>query len=98
MNDEKEKKLFSLMAANRHEAFWQRQKKEILARTSAAPSHRKAWLLAPAAAAAALLFFVVRPQAPAPVPENQLVSTAFLEHLDLLDDMDVLEAVPENEL
>ena len=98
MNEEKEKELLSLLAVKRHEAFWQRQKREILARAGAAPSHRKAWLLASAAAAAALFFFISRPQAPAPVPVAQLVSTAFLEHLDMLDDMDVLEAVPENEL
>jgi len=98
MNDDKEKRLISLLAVRRHEAFWQRQEKEILAAAAGRPSHRKAWLLAPAAALAALLFFTAKPQTPAPAPENQLVSTAFLEHLDLLDDMDVLEAVPENEL
>lgn len=97
MNEDKEKKLISLLAVRRHDAFWQRQEKEILAAAAGRPSHRKAWLLAPAAALAALLFFTGRPQTPAPAPEN-LVSTAFLEHLDLLDDMDVLEAVPENEL
>lgn len=97
MNEDKEKELISLLAVRRHEAFWQRQKKEILASSCARPSHRKAWILAPAAALAALLFFTGRPQTPAPAPES-LVSTAFLEHLDLLDDMDVLEAVPENEL
>jgi hypothetical protein len=98
MNDEKEKKLFSLMAARRHEAFWQRQKKEILAAAAGAPSRRTTWLLAPVAALSAMLFFAVKPQTPAPAPETQLVSAAFLENLDLLDDMDVLEAVPENEL
>jgi len=97
MNEDKEKKLISLLAVRRHEAFWQRQEKEILAAVAGRPSHRKAWLLAPAAALAALLFFTSRPQTPAPSPES-LVSTAFLEHLDMLDDMDVLEAVPENEL
>lgn len=97
MNEDKEKKLISLMAVRRHDAFWQRQEKEILAAAAGRPSHRKAWLLAPAAALAALLFFTGRPQTPVPAPEN-LVSTAFLEHLDMLDDMDVLEAVPENEL
>jgi hypothetical protein len=98
MNDEKEKALFSLMAVRRHEAFWQRQKKEILAAASGVPAHRKVWLLAPAGVLAALVFFAVRPHSPAPDPENRLVSAAFLEHLDMLDDMDVLESVPEKEL
>jgi len=97
MNEEKEKKLFSLLAAKRSEAFWTRQKAGILA-AAGRPRLSAAWLLAPAAAAAALLLlFFPRPAHFTP-PEEAAVSTAFLEHIDLLDDMDVLEAVPEDKL
>ena len=97
MNEEKEKKLYSLLAAKRPEVFWARQKAAILAGTSIRrPSI--AWLLAPAAAAAALLLFFFPKYAHFSPPEEAAVSTAFLEHIDLLDDMDVIEAVPEDEL
>lgn len=94
-DDEKEKKLLSLMAAPRPEAFWARQKAGII---SAAAVHgaSRAWVLAPAAAAV-LLVLLAKPRV-APPPPEAAVSTAFLEHLDMLDDMDVLEAVPEDEL
>ena len=99
-DEEKEKKLISLFAPLRSEAFWARQKAEIMA---AAGETRgltsRAWLLAPAAAMAALLVVVlVRGPREARVEETQIVSTAFLENLDLLDDMDVLEAVTEEDL
>lgn len=100
MNDEeKEKKLVSLLAPRRPEAFWARQKAEILSALPGAGGPFRAWLLAPAAAAAAVLVLLLaRPQGPAPQPAAPAVSTAFLENLDLLDDMDVLEAVPEKDL
>ncbi len=98
MNDEKEKKLLSLLEVRRPEAFWNRQRGGILA-AAAAPRHRAAWMLVPAAAAAALLLMLLgRPKAPAPQPGPQMVSVSFLENLDMLADMDVLEAVPESEL
>ncbi len=91
------KKLAPLLAVRRPEEFWRRQKKNII---GAAPGHSTVsgtWLLVPAAAAAALVIFLARePRGPA--PEARAVSPAFLEHLDLLSDMDVLEAVPEKEL
>lgn len=96
MNDEKEKELLSLLAVRRQEAFWAGQRARIL---SAAPDRRaRAWLLAPVmAAAAVLVLLLARPGVKDPPPEAA-VSTAFLENLDMLDDMDVLEAVPEEEL
>lgn len=98
-DDEKENKLISLLAVRRPEAFWQRQQNAITGAAAKSRGSSRAWLLAPAAAAAAVLVvFLARLPGPAPAPETQIVSTAFLEHLDLLDDMDVLEAVPENEL
>jgi len=98
-DDEQDKKLLSLLAAPRSEAFWTRQKTEILAATRRKNSLARAWLLVPAAGLAALLVAVFgsRLQQPHPVAP-QAVSTAFLEHLDMLDDMDVLEAIPEEEL
>lgn len=95
---EKEKKLISLLAVRRPEAFWRGQKAAIIGAAREDRGASGAWLLAPAAAVAVLAVFLARPPGPAPEPETQSVSAAFLEHLDLLDDMDVLEAVPENEL
>lgn len=96
MNEDKEKKLVSLMAVRRSEAFWERQK-DVIRNRASAPSRPRAWLLVPAAAAAALAFMLVRPADRLPPPETA-VSTAFLENLDMLDDLDVLEAIPEEEL
>ncbi|HAN03836.1 MAG: hypothetical protein A2X29_05885 [Elusimicrobia bacterium GWA2_64_40] len=99
MNEEKESKLVSLLAARRSEAFWRRQKAGILRAAVEERGPRRAWLLAPAAALAALLVLVLARNPRQPVlDEPQAVSAAFIEHLDLLDDMDVLEAVPEEEL
>jgi hypothetical protein len=98
MKDEKkEKKLVSLLEVRRTEAFWFRQKNGIIGAVSEKSAVSGGWLLAPVAAAA-LVIFLARMPGPAPEPDTKAVSTAFLEHLDLLDDMDVLEAVPENEL
>ena len=97
-DEEKENELLSLLAVRRPEAFWLRQKNAITRAAYEKNAVSRAWLLAPAAAAAAVLvMFLARTPQQAPAPET-LVSTAFLENLDLLDDMDVLEAVPENEL
>jgi len=96
-DEEKEKKLLSLMEVRRPEAFWRRQRNAIIGAAAEKRGSARAWLLAPAAAAA-LVFVLARLPGPPSEPETQVVSTAFLEHLDLLDDMDVLEAVPENEL
>ena len=94
--DEKEKKLFSLMEAKRPEAFWAAQAACIKAGAAGRPF--RAWVLAPVlGAAAVLVLLLARPGVRQPPPEAA-VSTAFLEHLDMLDDMDVLEAVPEEEL
>lgn len=96
MNDEKEKELLSLLAVRRREAFWAGQRARIL--SAARPRSARAWLVAPVmAAAAALVVLLARPGVKEPPPEAA-VSTAFLDNLDMLDDMDVLEAVPEEEL
>lgn len=97
-DEEKEDRLVSLLAARRSEAFWAAQRARITAGAVRKRVPARAWLLAPAAAAAAVLIVLLaKPQLPVPAPET-VVSTAFLEHLDLLDDMDVLEAVSEEEL
>lgn len=96
--EEKERKLLSLLATRRSEAFWAAQRARL---TSAAAGKRgpaRAWLLAPAAAAALLAVLLARPQREPLQTEPQVVSAAFIEHLDLLGDMDVLEAIPEEEL
>ena len=99
MNDEKEEKLLSLLAARRGDAFWRRQKAGILQAAGEGRRELRAWVLAPAAALAAVLVLVLARAPRQPIPdEPQAVSAAFIEHLDLLDDMDVLEAVPEEEL
>lgn len=96
MNDEKEKKLLSLAEVRRSDAFWARQRAEILSAANGRTA--RTWLLVPAAAAAVLLVVLLaNPKQEAPPPEA-VVSTAFLDHMDMLDDMDVLEAVPEEEL
>ncbi|HAT72304.1 MAG TPA: hypothetical protein DCS63_05760 [Elusimicrobia bacterium] len=96
--EEKEKELAALLAVRRPEDFWLRQKNAIISAASEKRAPARAWLLMPVAAAAALmLVFLARTPVRVPGPET-LISTAFLDHLDLLDDMDVLEAVPENEL
>ena len=96
-DEEKEDKLVSLLAARRSEAFWARQKAEIMSAAGGKRLVMRLWLLAPAAAMAAMLVLARGPRQP--LPEVQVaVSTAFLENLDLLDDMDVLEAVTEEEL
>ncbi|HBA59265.1 MAG TPA: hypothetical protein DCZ92_00290 [Elusimicrobia bacterium] len=98
-DDEKDKKLLSLLAAPQSEAFWTRQKEAIIAATRRKSGPARAWLLVPAAGLAALLVAVFGSQLQGPRSDApQAVSTAFLEHLDLLDDMDVLEAIPEEEL
>ncbi len=96
-DNEKEEGLVSLLAARRSEAFWAAQRARITAGALQKRVPARAWLLAPAAAAAAVLVVLLAKPQPVPVPET-VVSTAFLEHLDLLDDMDVLEAVSEEEL
>lgn len=99
MNDEKEEKLISLLAARRSDAFWSRQKAAILSAAGEGTAPRRAWLLAPAAALAALLVLLLARGPRQQLPDDtQTVSAAFIEHLDLLDDMDVLEAIPEEEL
>ncbi|HBB67646.1 MAG TPA: hypothetical protein DCZ93_10195 [Elusimicrobia bacterium] len=96
--DEKERKLLSLLAPRRSEAFWAAQRARIASSAAERKGPARAWLLAPAAAAALLAVLLVRPQREPMQTEPQVVSAAFIEHLDLLDDMDVLEAVPEEEL
>lgn len=103
--EEKEKKLISLLAVERPEAFWAAQRERIM---SAATRPRPARFWLPAAVVAAVMIAALalpwrtdRPpvtlQAPLPADEPP-VSPAFLEHLDLLADMDVLESLPEEEL
>lgn len=98
-DEEKEKKLISLLAVERPEAFWTRQKKEIIGTVSGKRMTSRAWLLVPATAMAGLLVFAAgRGSRQVVLDEAPSVSTAFLENLDLLDDMDVLEAIPEGDL
>ncbi|MEW5906801.1 MAG: hypothetical protein AB1734_08505 [Elusimicrobiota bacterium] len=108
--EEKEKKLLSLLAVERPEAFWSAQRERIISAAGggAAARRRPARLWLPAAAAAAVMIVALalpwrsdRPPAalrtPSPAVEPP-VSPAFLEHLDLLADMDVLESLSEEEL
>lgn len=96
MNEDKEKELLSLLSARRPEAFWAGQRARILA--SAKAPRPRAWLLAPVIAAAAVLVVLLARPGEKAAPPEAAVSTAFLENLDMLDDMDVLENVPEEEL
>lgn len=100
MNDEeRENKLISLLAPRRSEAFWAAQRSRVLAVAPGKSASGRAWLLAPAAALAALLV-ILSARAPhrQPSEESPALSTAFIEHIDLLDDMDVLEALGEEDL
>lgn len=99
MNDEeKEKRVLSALAVSRPERFWAVQKAAIEAAVRP-PANRGAWLLLPAAGLAALLVAVMVEKAHRQAaPEPQAVSLAFIEHMDMLADMDVLEAVPEGKL
>lgn len=98
--EEKEKKLLSLLRVERGEAFWSARRETISAAARADRPAGRAWLLLPAAAAAVLLLFVLpeRSGPPKPPPAEASVSGAFLENLDLLADMDVLESLPEEVL
>lgn len=97
-DEEKEKKLLSLLAVGRPEAFWARQKQEISGAVSGKHRVFRAWLLVPAAAMAALLVLALGRGHRVSHDAPPAVSTAFLENLDLLDDMDVLEAIPDGDL
>ncbi len=95
--DEREQRLSELLQVRRTEAFWAAQQARITA-AAARPAPPRRWLLMPAAAlSAALLLVLARDLRRQPEPQPA-VTAAFIEHLDLLDDMDVLEAVPEEEL
>jgi hypothetical protein len=97
-DEEREGKLAALLAPRRSEAFWAGQKARIMTAAAGGRAFPRAWLLAPVAAVALLLLVPGRePQQPA-ADMPTAVTTAFLEHLDFLDDMDVLEALPEEEL
>jgi hypothetical protein len=99
MKDLNEEKLTSLLAPRRSEAFWAGQKARIMSASREKRALPRAWLAVPALAAVALLLLVPgrAPRQPA-ADTDAAVTTAFLEHLDFLADMDVLEAVPEEEL
>ena len=98
-DDEKEEKLIALLVTRRSDAFWAGQKARIMTAVTLKSGLARSWLLAPAAAIAALLVVVLaRGPHQLPVVEAPVVTTAFLEHLDMLDDMDVLEVVREEEL
>jgi len=98
-DEQKEQKILSMMAARRPDGFWEAQKKRILGAVEENPRNYRAWLFAPVAAAAVVMVFVLA-RGPSQVTPDEpgSVSTAFLDHLDLLDDMDVIESVPEEEL
>jgi hypothetical protein len=95
--EEKEKKLLSLLSARRGEAFWSAQRARILSAAPRRSAPGRAWLLVPAAAALLVAVLVRAPRTPE-VQEPPAVTAAFIEYLDLLDVMDVLEALPEGEL
>jgi hypothetical protein len=97
-DEEKDEKLIALLAARRSEAFWNARKAGILAGAGARSGVRRAWLLVPAAAMAALLVLALGRGHRVNLDAPPAVSTAFLENLDLLDDMDVLEAIPDGDL
>ena len=99
-DEEKDEKLISLLAVRRSDVFWARQKTEIMSIATQKHVAQRAWLLAPVLGMAALLVMVMSPRAPRQLPADgdKVVNTAFIEHLDMLADMDVLEAVPEEEL
>ena len=59
----------------------------------------RTWFLVPAAAMVVMMALVLARGPHRPLAgEPQAVSAAFLENLDMLDDLDVLEAVSEEEL
>ncbi len=93
--DDKEKKLLGLLAPRRSEAFWAGRRAEIVSSARRRPLGRL--VMVPAlGVAVALLIVLLHPRKEA--PDRAVVSAAFLENLDMLDDMDVLEAVPEDRL
>ncbi len=95
--EEKEEKLLSLLSARRSPAFWSAQRARILSAAPQRSARGPAWLLLPASVALLVAVLVRAPRTPE-VQEPPAITAAFIEHLDLLDDMDVLEALPEGEL
>ncbi len=91
--DEKDKRLFSLMAVRRGEAFWAGRRAAIISAVAEKGQARRVVL--PALGLAAALLLVLLAPWRRPEPEQPAVSAAFLENIDMLDDMDVLEALPE---
>lgn len=100
-NEQNDKQFFSALGAEKPEAFWRAQRASIM---DALPSRTTAqfrltgWKLAPAFATLALgaawLFYHEKPQPPAPPQAD----ARMLENLGLLDEMDLLERIPEQEL
>lgn len=97
-DEEKEEKLIPLLAVRRSEAFWNARKAVIISAAGARSGAKRAWLLVPAAAMAAMLVFALGRGHRVNLDTPPAISTAFLENLDLLDDMDVLEAIPDGDL
>ena len=100
-NEQNDNQFFSALRAKKPETFWRTQRASIM---NALPSRAAAqvrltgWKLAPAFATLALgaawLFYHEKPQPPAP-PQTD---ARMLENLGLLDEMDLLERIPEKEL
>lgn len=91
-----EEKLLDLLRVSKPEGFWLRQRNEILAKIQAPhPSRVSGWRLTPVfAAALAFAFFLFQKRMayhPHDIPSVH--EWAFLEQLDLLEDLDVIEAM-----
>lgn len=100
-SEKNDREVFAALRADRPEEFWQNQRAAIMRALPrrVAPSKRAdGWKLAPALAAlfiaAAWLFRHEKPLPPAPPQAD----AQMLENLDLLNDMDLLERIPEKEL
>jgi hypothetical protein len=99
IDDPDDRRLADLLKVRRSETFWAAQRGRVNGRLDAAAGRAglRAWVLVPSAVAAAVVGLVLARQpwrtAPAPGPEPGL-----LEHLDMLEDMDVLESLTKENL
>ncbi|NLO91588.1 MAG: hypothetical protein GX410_06325 [Elusimicrobia bacterium] len=99
-SEQNDRELFSRLGVRKPDEFWEKQRADVM---KALPERRTArqplarWQLAPVLAAlliaAAWLF---RHEKPLPAPQQN--ETQMLEHLDMLDNMDLLERIPDKEL
>ncbi len=97
--DELEKGIHDLLAAGvpADDAFWARQRAEIMGRVGPRRAPWRRWGAVTAAAGALAVFALFRPvrppRSPIPPQDMELVQNLDLaENLDILEDLDVLEA------